>query len=95
VVIFRRTGMSAAVRHMESIRQAVEKATLDIRVTDKPKGGAAQARPGKVERTVAVTVSIGIAQPARRGENPDEVLLAAGRGVDSAKEAGMNRVVVV
>ena len=95
VVIFRRTGMSAAVRHMETIRRAVEKATLDIRVTDKPKSGTAAPRSSKVERTVAVTVSIGIAQPARRGENPDEVLLAAGRGVDRAKEAGMNRVVVV
>lgn len=95
VVIFRRTGVSAAMRHMETVRRAVEKATLDIRVTDRPKGGAAPARPGKVERTVAATVSIGIAQPARRGEDPDEVLLAAGRGVDRAKEAGMNRVVVV
>jgi diguanylate cyclase (GGDEF)-like protein len=95
VVIFRRTSVAAAMRHMETFRRAVEKATLDIRVTDKPKVGAAQARPGKVERTVAVTVSIGIAQPARRGEDPDEVLTAAGRGVDRAKEAGMNRVVVV
>jgi diguanylate cyclase (GGDEF)-like protein len=94
VVIFRRTSVSAAMRHMETIRREVEKSTLDIRVTDKPKVGAPPARAGKVERTVAVTLSIGIAQPARRGENPDDVLLAAGRAVDRAKEAGMNRVIV-
>jgi diguanylate cyclase (GGDEF)-like protein len=95
VVIFRRTSTSAAMRHMETFRREVEKTTLDIRVPDKPKVGTPPARAGKVERTVAVTVSVGIAQPTRRGENPDDVLLAAGRAVDRAKEAGMNRVVFV
>lgn len=93
VVIFRRKAVAAAVHHMEGVRRAVEHSTLDIRVADRPRVGGPPARPGKVERTVAVTVSVGVAQPERRGEDPDEVLLAAGRAVDRAKEAGMNRVV--
>jgi GGDEF domain-containing protein len=99
-VVFRRTSAAVAARHVDVIRRAIERATLDIRVADRPRGGPADrsrpeppARAKAVERTVAVTISAGVAQPERRGVNPDEVVLAAGRALDRAKEAGLNRVV--
>jgi GGDEF domain-containing protein len=88
-VVFRRRTAAAAVRRLDVVRRAVERATLDIRVADRRHPARARA----VERTVAVTISAGVAQPERRGVTPDEVLLAAGRALDVAKLAGLNRVV--
>jgi diguanylate cyclase (GGDEF)-like protein len=88
-VLFRRTSAAVAARHLELVRRAIEAATLDVRIPGPPREG----RPTPpIERTVAVTVSIGVVEPDRRGADPHEVLLAAEHALDRAKQAGQNRI---
>ena len=88
-VVFRRTSAAVAARHLEVVRRAVEIATFDVQVPVPARGD----RPAEIiERTVAVTISVGVAEPERRGAGPREVLLAAEHALDRAKQAGQNRV---
>ena len=43
-------------------------------------------------RTVSVSVSAGVAQPEGPGVDPYDVLQAAERALDRAKQGGLNRV---
>jgi len=90
-VVFRRTSAEAAAHHLDVVRRAVEAATLEVRVPERPRAGR-PARGGIVKRTVAVTLSAGVAQPEGREDDPHEVLRAAERALDRAKQAGQNRV---
>lgn len=90
-IVFRRTSAAAAARHLDVVRRAVELAMLDVRVPERPRPGR-PARAGGVEMAVAVTISVGVAQPERPGVDPHEVLLAAGRALDRAKQSGRSRV---
>jgi GGDEF domain-containing protein len=88
-VVFPRTAAEVAGRHLDVVRRAVARATLDVRVLERAHG----ARPAHtVERTVLATISVGVAQPETRGADPHEVLRAAGEALDRAKQAGQNRV---
>ena len=53
-VIFRRTSSDAAVRQLDAVRRAVEVATVDVRVPERPRPGvrpaARTARPGRSRR---------------------------------------------
>ena len=60
-------------------------------VPEQPRAGR-PAHGGVVKRTVSVTISVGVAQCERRGADPHEVLRAAERALDRAKQAGLNRV---
>ncbi len=91
VVVFRRTSAGTAGRHLDVVRRSVAAATLDVSVAERP-GAGRPARRGAVERTVSVTISVGVAQPERHGDDPHEVLRAAERALDRAKQAGLNRV---
>ena len=93
-LVFRRTSAEAAARHLDVVRRAIEVATVDVRVPERPRPGARPARAGAVEWTVAVTISGGVAQPEMRGADPHDVLRAAGRALDRVKQAGLNRVLV-
>jgi diguanylate cyclase (GGDEF)-like protein len=62
-------------------------------------GRPAQDRVGKkkrgtahVRRTVAVTVSIGVADRDERNSRPEEVIAAADKALYRAKRGGRNRV---
>ncbi|PYO21910.1 MAG: hypothetical protein DMD88_08055 [Candidatus Rokuibacteriota bacterium] len=90
-VIFRRTSAQAAARHLEFVRRTIERANLDVRVAEPSRPGQPK-RVGSIARTVSVTLSVGVAQPEDRGDDPHEVLRAADRALDHAKEAGENRV---
>jgi diguanylate cyclase (GGDEF)-like protein len=90
-VIFRRTSAQAAARHLELVRRTVERADLDVRVAEPSRPGQPK-RVGSIVRTVSVTLSVGVAEPEGRGADPHEVLSAADRALDRAKEAGENRV---
>ncbi len=96
VVVFRRTSVQAASRHLDAVRRAVEAATLDVSVHKQP--GAGGKTPGKtpvvVERTVAATISAGVAEPHSRGADPFKVLRAAEHALENARRSGMNRIVV-
>jgi len=93
-VVFRGTSAEAAARHLDVVRRAIEVATVDVRVPERSRPGTRPARPSAVEWTVAVTISVGVARPEKRGADPHEVLRAAGRALDRGKQAGLNRVLV-
>ena len=93
-IVFRRTSAKAAARHLEVVRGAIEVATIDVRVPERPRPGTRPARAGAVDWTVAVTISGGVAQPQTRRDDPHEVLRAAGRALDRSKQAGLNRILV-
>jgi len=105
VVVFPRRSVEAATRHLDVVRRAVETATLDVSVPKRviaavgkpPAGGKASGggkAPGVVERTVAGTISAGIAEPQSPGADPFKVLRDAERALGRAQAEGMNRIVV-
>ena len=94
VVVFRRTSVQAASRHLDAVRRAVEAATLDVSVHKQPGGKTPGKAPVVVERTVAATISAGVAEPPSRGADPFNVLRAAERALENARRSGMNRIVV-
>jgi GGDEF domain-containing protein len=73
------------------VRREVESATLDVKVPQKSRSGAPA---GMVQRTVAGTISAGIAQPLRRDADPFRVLRDAEEALRRAQLDGMNRIVV-
>jgi GGDEF domain-containing protein len=80
--------------HLEGVRQAIAGYRLAIRGHDRPPELGFGERRGirDILSTVAVTVSIGVAQRDDRGSSPTDVLLAADRSLYRAKEKGRNRV---
>jgi diguanylate cyclase (GGDEF)-like protein len=91
VVVFKRKSAEIAARYMSVVRRAIEKSTLDVAVAQKTKTGA---KAGVVRRTVAGTISIGIAEVPARGADPFKVLRDAEEALVKARAAGMNRIVV-
>jgi GGDEF domain-containing protein len=96
VVVFRRTSVQAAARHLDAVRRAVEAKTLDVSVHKQPSAGGKTAgkAPVVVERTVAATISAGVAEPHSRGADPFKVLRAAEHALENARRSGMNRIAV-
>jgi GGDEF domain-containing protein len=94
VVVFRRASVQAATRHLDAVRRAVEAATLDVSVQKQPGGKTPGKAPVAVERTVAATISAGIAEPHSRGADPFKVLHAAEHALENARRSGMNRIAV-
>ncbi len=92
VVVFRRTSAQTASRHLDAVRRAIETATLDVSVHKRP--GPGGKAPVVVERTVAATISAGVAEPHIRGADPFKVLRAAEHALENARRSGMNRIAV-
>jgi GGDEF domain-containing protein len=91
-VVFRRKSTETAARQLEVVRRAVERVTLDVKVTQPTKSG--QKTPVVVQRTVGGTISAGIAEPQRRDVDPFNVLRDAEEALRRAQVDGMNRIVV-
>jgi len=90
-VLFPRIPAKHAIRHLDSVRIAVEDVTVDVSV-EGPPPASRLVRAGTVERTVSVTISAGVAECGRPGEDPKPVIEAAERALARAREGGMNRV---
>ena len=91
-VVFRHKSTETAARQLDVVRRAVERVTLDVKVTQPTKSG--QKAPVVVQRTVGGTISAGIAEPQRRDVDPFNVLRDAEEALRRAQLDGMNRIVV-
>ncbi len=97
VVLFTRATASEAVPHLEAARRAIADASFVLRSPRRPrKKPATPKRPSGPQVTVALTVSIGLAEPGQRkgNDNPQQVLRAADKALYRAKSAGRNRLMV-
>ena len=80
---------------MENIRADIAAYQMAVRRDDRPKdaeAGTTLRHLRSPERTLSVTVSIGIAAPGDPSSTPAEVMRAADKALYRAKEAGRNRV---
>ncbi len=94
-ILFPELSLDQALPHVEKVRAEIAAYKMAVRHDDRPKDPETGTRlrrlrpPGK---TLAVTVSIGIAAPDEPRATPAEVLRAADKALYSAKEGGRNRV---
>jgi diguanylate cyclase (GGDEF)-like protein len=97
VVLFARATASEAVPHLEAARRAIADSSFVLRGPRRPrKKPAAPKPPGGPQVIVALTISIGLAEPDQRKGNasPQQVLRAADKALYRAKGAGRNRLMV-
>jgi len=91
-VVFRHKSPETVASHLDVVRRAVERVTLDVKVAQPTKSG--QKGPVIVQRTVGGTISTGIAEPQRGDVDPFNVLRDAEDALRRAQHEGMNRIVV-
>ena len=92
-ILFPGRGVAQCLPELEELRRAVEEATFTVRRRLRPRRKPANGGGGGGRRQqVAVTVSIGAAEPSGREKTPDQVVQAADRALYRAKDSGRNRV---
>lgn len=95
-ILFPGTPLADAVPHLEALRAAIQEASFTLRAPDRPRRKPRKPKPSTKRRTrttLAITVSIGAAEPTPRYADPVSVLRAADRALYRAKEGGRNQVV--
>ena len=94
-VLFPGKSVEEALPYLEDLREAIEASSFTQRGRDRPK-----VRPEKPvrgsggRRRIAITVSIGVAEPDEAGIEPDDVIRAADQALYHAKRTGRNRICV-
>ena len=94
-VLFPDAGVPEASRHLEALRREIEGYRMAVRGEDRPRNpdDSTRLRINKpVQKTLSVTVSIGVAAPGGRRRTPAQVLKAADEALYRAKQAGRNRL---
>jgi diguanylate cyclase (GGDEF)-like protein len=92
-VLFPGKSTDEALPYLEDLRETIEASSFVVRGRNRPK-----ARPEKPVRSsgglrrVAITVSIGVAEPEQSGVDPEDVIRAADQALYRAKRDGRNRV---
>jgi GGDEF domain-containing protein len=94
-VLFAGKDVEHALPHLEALRREIEQHRVALRAPDRP----ARPRTGKQSRgaarggkSVAVTISIGVAARDERHATPDAVIKAADKALYRAKRGGRNQV---
>lgn len=100
-VVFPRMGKSDAFYYLDEVRKTIENYEMVIR--EKPREDPTTEKSEQkhrqrgsfrhAEKKVSVTVSVGVADRADDGTDPDDVLKAADKALYSAKKKGRNQVV--
>lgn len=94
-VLFPNRSLEEALPHLEEIRAAIQDYPMAVRSGDRPRDaeeGEKRRAGEEPEKTLSVTVSIGVAEPDVKLTTPAKVLKAADKALYRAKEAGRNRV---
>ena len=98
-LVFRRTAAEEALEHAEALRHAIAETSFVVRGLDRSQRERTERRrshrprkrhPQRVD--TRVTVSIGVAEPARPATPVEQVIQAADKALYRAKEHGRNRV---
>jgi diguanylate cyclase (GGDEF)-like protein len=94
-LLFPARPLAVVEPYLEAARTAIARAEFRLRGPDRPAKRPRAPRAAPPNRPVlAVTVSIGAAQPRTPGESPREVLARADAALYRAKRSGRDRVVV-
>jgi diguanylate cyclase (GGDEF)-like protein len=94
-VLFPGKSAEEALPHLEDLRETIEGSSFTLRGGDRPKVRPQKpARSSGRRRTLAITVSIGVAEPEKIGVDPEDVIRAADQALYQAKRTGRNRVCV-
>jgi len=98
-IVFRRSSAEEAVEHAEALRRAIANTKFVVRGLDRSQRERTERRqrhrPRKLRKEsvdTRVTVSIGVAEPAKAATPVEEVIHAADKALYRAKELGRNRV---
>lgn len=94
-ILFPGFGLDEALPHVEKLRADIAAYKMAVRREDRPKDPEAGTKLRSLrsaEKTLSVTVSIGVAEPDEPRATPAEVLRAADKALYRAKEGGRNRV---
>jgi diguanylate cyclase (GGDEF)-like protein len=94
-LIFPDRDAAAATPHLEALRGAIERYRMAVRGDDRPLSTddtASLRLDRRPQKTLSVTVSIGLAEPGAELRTPGEVLKAADAALYRAKQAGRNRL---
>jgi diguanylate cyclase (GGDEF)-like protein len=94
-VLFPDRDAGEAEQHLEAIRGSIEHYKMAVRGGDRPKNpeDSTKLRGTKQpQKTLSVTVSMGLSQPDGALRTPSQVLRAADEALYRAKQAGRNRL---
>jgi diguanylate cyclase (GGDEF)-like protein len=94
-LVFPGRGIREVMGELEAVRSGIAQHRLALRGPDRPieETAGRNLRVGHLAtRTVAVTISIGVAESSDKMKDPNEVLQAADKALYRAKEKGRNRV---
>jgi diguanylate cyclase (GGDEF)-like protein len=90
-VLFPGKSVEETLPHLESFRKTIERSSFTLRRRDRPATKPKTPPPAGKRRRVAVTVSIGVAEPGDGRIEPVDVIKAADAALYRAKHAGRNR----
>ncbi|MEM8995771.1 MAG: GGDEF domain-containing protein [Acidobacteriota bacterium] len=101
-VVFAGRNADEAAVYLDALRQSIASRPFVVRSPGRPAGkpskGSASGRkaggPKTVEKSLKVTVSIGVAERCDKTPTPETVMKAADRALYKSKKAGRNRVTV-
>jgi diguanylate cyclase (GGDEF)-like protein len=94
-ILFPGKSIEQALPHLEAVRRAVAGYTMALRGPGRPKRVKTRKRRqtnARPEKTVSVTISIGVAARSERLSKPADVIGAADRALYRAKNKGRNQV---